>query len=245
MSNPIKIVLKRGQTAGGAPSSLAFGELAVNTFDGTFFVGANDGGIVDFPQKQNYIYNTHADFLAVATSGVLELPGCENALHIGDRLLIRDTLTSYVYLGAQTGSTGCVCGSCTSGAIGSWVELPPSNSTVSVGLTATVYFPTTATTGDSFVRPTAAGVPGYQWLWNGFGWKYDTVVVTSSVEGLAPSANDEFITPNIFMQDSVPSAGVSYDGYLWFNTSTGVSYVFVEGASGDYWVQFATLNNEI
>ena len=37
MSDPIKIVLKRGQTAGNAPSVLSFGELAVNTFDGTFF----------------------------------------------------------------------------------------------------------------------------------------------------------------------------------------------------------------
>ncbi len=45
MIDPIKIKIKRGLTAGNAPSVLSFGELAINTFDRTLFVGGATGAV--------------------------------------------------------------------------------------------------------------------------------------------------------------------------------------------------------
>jgi hypothetical protein len=46
MSDEIIYKIKRGITAGAVPSSLTFGELAVNTTDGVLFVGGPSGNIV-------------------------------------------------------------------------------------------------------------------------------------------------------------------------------------------------------
>jgi hypothetical protein len=113
--DPIKIKIKRGLTAGNVPSSLAFGELAVNTFDRTLFVGGITGGVQDYPLQKTYVYNTYTDFVADINAGIYGTAGNESWFQYGDLFIERDTRYQYGFLPSSTGST----------AVGTWTPLYP------------------------------------------------------------------------------------------------------------------------
>ena len=105
MSDPIKIKIKRGLTAGNAPSVLSFGELAVNTFDRTLFVGGVTGGVQDYPLQKTYVYNTYTDFVADIDAGIYGTAGDESHFQYGDLFIERNTRFQYGFLPSTTGPT--------------------------------------------------------------------------------------------------------------------------------------------
>ena len=105
MSDPIKIKIKRGLTAGNAPSVLSFGELAVNTFDRTLFVGGITGGVQDYPLQKTYLYNTYTDFVADIDAGIYGTAGDESHFQYGDLFIERNTRLQYGFLPSSTGPT--------------------------------------------------------------------------------------------------------------------------------------------
>lgn len=113
MADPIKIKIKRGLTAGNIPSALSFGELAINTFDRTLFVGGITGGVQDYPLSKTYVYNTYTDFVADINAGVYGTAGNESWFQYGDLFIERDTRLQYGFLPSTTGSTS----------VGSWIAL--------------------------------------------------------------------------------------------------------------------------
>ena len=98
MIDPIKIKIKRGLTAGNAPSVLSFGELAVNTFDRTLFVGGITGGVQDYPLQKTYVYNTYTDFVADIDAGIYGTAGDESHFQYGDLFIERNTRLQYGFL---------------------------------------------------------------------------------------------------------------------------------------------------
>ena len=120
MSDPIKkIRIKRGLTAGNVPSTLSFGELAINTFDRTLFVGGITGGVQDYPLQKTYVYNTYSDFVLDINAGVYGTAGNESWFQVGDLFIERDTRYQYGFLPSSTGTT----------AVGTWTPLYPLNLT--------------------------------------------------------------------------------------------------------------------
>jgi hypothetical protein len=109
------IQLKRGLTAGNVPSSLLFGELAVNTFDRTLFVGGITGGVQEYPLQKTYVYNTYTDFVADINAGVYGTAGNESWFQYGDLFIERDTRYQYGFLPSSTGPTS----------VGTWTPLYP------------------------------------------------------------------------------------------------------------------------
>ena len=115
MTDPMKIRIKRGLTAGNIPSALSFGELAINTFDRTLFVGGITGGVQDYPLQKTLVYNTYTDFVADIDAGVYGTAGNESWFQYGDLFIERDTRYQYGFLPSSTGST----------AVGVWTPLYP------------------------------------------------------------------------------------------------------------------------
>ena len=113
MSDPIKIKIKRGLTAGNAPSVLSFGELAVNTFDRILFVGGVTGGVQDYPLQKTYVYNTYTDFVADIDAGIYGTAGDESHFQYGDLFIERNTRFQYGFLPSTTGPTS----------VGTWFPL--------------------------------------------------------------------------------------------------------------------------
>ena len=113
MTDPIKIKIKRGLTAGNAPSVLSFGELAVNTFDRTLFVGGVTGGVQDYPLQKTYVYNTYTDFVADIDAGIYGTAGDESHFQYGDLFIERNTRFQYGFLPSTTGPTS----------VGTWFPL--------------------------------------------------------------------------------------------------------------------------
>jgi hypothetical protein len=109
------IRIKRGLTAGNIPSALSFGELAVNTFDRTLFVGGITGGVQDYPLSKTYVYNTYTDFVADIDAGVYGTAGNESWFQYGDLFIERNTRYQYGFLPSSTGPT----------AVGVWTPLHP------------------------------------------------------------------------------------------------------------------------
>lgn len=106
MSDPIKkIRIKRGLTAGNVPSTLSFGELAINTFDRTLFVGGITGGVQDYPLQKNYVYNTYSDFVLDINAGVYGTAGNESWFQVGDLFIERNSKNLYSFLPSATGPT--------------------------------------------------------------------------------------------------------------------------------------------
>ena len=115
MADPKKIRIKRGLTAGNVPSGLAFGELAINTFDRTLFVGGVTGGVQDYPLPKTYVYNTYNDFVLDINAGIYGTAGNESWFQYGDLFIERDTRYQYGFLPSSTGTT----------AVGTWTPLYP------------------------------------------------------------------------------------------------------------------------
>ena len=113
MADPKKIRIKRGLTAGNIPSALSFGELAINTFDRTLFVGGITGSVQDYPLSKTYVYNTYTDFVADINAGVYGTAGNESWFQYGDLFIERDSKLQYAFLPSTTGSTS----------IGTWFSL--------------------------------------------------------------------------------------------------------------------------
>ena len=113
MADPIKIKIKRGLTAGNIPSALSFGELAINTFDRTLFVGGITGGVQDYPLSKTYVYNTYTDFVADINAGVYGTAGNESFFQVGDLFIERDSKLQYAFLPSTTGPTS----------VGTWFPL--------------------------------------------------------------------------------------------------------------------------
>lgn len=113
MADPIKIKIKRGLTAGNVPSALSFGELAINTFDRTLFVGGITGGVQDYPLSKTYVYNTYTDFVADINAGVYGTAGNESFFQVGDLFIERDSKLQYAFLPSTTGPTS----------VGTWFPL--------------------------------------------------------------------------------------------------------------------------
>lgn len=113
MADPIKIKIKRGLTAGNIPSALSFGELAINTFDRTLFVGGITGGVQDYPLSKTYVYNTYTDFVADINAGIYGTAGNESFFQYGDLFIERDTRLQYGFLPSTTGPTS----------VGTWFPL--------------------------------------------------------------------------------------------------------------------------
>jgi len=105
MADPIKIKIKRGLTAGNVPSALSFGELAINTFDRTLFVGGITGGVQDYPLSKTYVYNTYTDFVADIDAGVYGTAGNESWFQYGDLFIERNSKLQYAFLPSTTGPT--------------------------------------------------------------------------------------------------------------------------------------------
>lgn len=105
MSDPKKIRIKRGLTAGNVPSSLSFGELAINTFDRTLFVGGITGGVQDYPLQKTYVYNTYTDFVADIDAGIYGTAGNESWFQVGDLFIERNSKNLYSFLPSATGPT--------------------------------------------------------------------------------------------------------------------------------------------
>jgi hypothetical protein len=113
MSDPMKIRIKRGLTAGNVPSSLSFGELAINTFDRTLFVGGITGGVQDYPLQKTFVYNTYTDFVADIDAGIYGTASNESWFQYGDLFIERNTKNLYSFLPSTTGSTS----------VGTWFPL--------------------------------------------------------------------------------------------------------------------------
>jgi len=113
------IQLKRGITAGNVPSSLVFGELAVNTFDRTLFVGGITGGVLEYPLQKTYVYNEYTDFVADINAGVYGTAGNESWFQYGDLFIERNSKNLYFFLPSGTGQTS----------VGSWYPLTATGGT--------------------------------------------------------------------------------------------------------------------
>ena len=113
MADPKKIRIKRGLTAGNVPSSLSFGELAINTFDRTLFVGGITGSVQDYPLPKTYVYNTYNDFVLDINAGIYGTAGNESWFQYGDLFIERNSKNLYSFLPSTTGSTS----------IGTWFPL--------------------------------------------------------------------------------------------------------------------------
>jgi len=109
----VRIKIKRGLTAGNVPSTLAFGELAINTFDRTLFVGGSTGSVQEYPLSKTYVYNTYTDFVADINAGVYGTAGNESWFQYGDLFIERNSKTQYSFLPSTTGSTS----------VGTWFPL--------------------------------------------------------------------------------------------------------------------------
>jgi hypothetical protein len=218
MSDIKTIKIKRGLTAGNVPSSLSFGELAVNTFDRTLFVGGITGGVLEYPLQKTYVYNTYSDFVADIDAGVYGTAGNEAHFQYGDLFIERNTSYVYSFLPSTTGATSTGTWGIVSGVSGSTIT----NYVQTVnGLTGAI----TLQAGADI----SIGVSG------------GNILISYSPEE-SPLLGSPVVTIRSYQLEGAPSA---LNGYLWYNTDNGVLYTGYSGDSSVYWVQSASINKNI
>jgi hypothetical protein len=215
MADPKKIRIKRGLTAGNIPSALSFGELAINTFDRTLFVGGVTGGVQDYPLQKTLVYNTYTDFVTDINAGIYGTAGNESWFQYGDLFIERNSGYLYSFLPSTTGSTSPGVWGIVSGVSGSTIT----NYVSSVNsLTGNI----TIQAGSNISIETTGNA------------------ITISYEELIPFTG---INAVIVQSYTVSGAPTALNQKLWFNSDTGVLYAGYSGASSVYWVQAASINN--